>query len=125
MFPFPAAANNITLYRVTHKGWDCEDDWKLFRFNDSKVKISLLLPVYIKFMAKLINDLEKKKTHLQFQWIKNMMWQTVLILYSRLWSLILWGSPCTILFLQKYWNTNFTTTDIVNFESIKNIGLFY
>ena len=29
-------------YRVTHKGWDCKDDIKLFKFYDSKVKSSAL-----------------------------------------------------------------------------------
>ena len=32
----------INFYRVTHKGWDCKDDLKLFKYDNSKVKLSLL-----------------------------------------------------------------------------------
>ena len=26
-------------YRITHKGWDCKDDLKLFKYNDIKFKL--------------------------------------------------------------------------------------
>ena len=29
-------------YRVTHKGWDCKDDQKLLKYDDSKVKLCIL-----------------------------------------------------------------------------------
>ena len=27
------------MYRVTHKGWDCKDDWKLLKYDDYKAKL--------------------------------------------------------------------------------------
>ena len=30
------------FYRVTHKGWDCKDDWKLSKYEDFSVKLNLL-----------------------------------------------------------------------------------
>ena len=32
-----------SFYRATHKGWNCKDDRKLLKYDDSKVKLSLLL----------------------------------------------------------------------------------
>ena len=32
----------VNFYRVPHKGWDCKDDLKLFKYDNSKVKLSLL-----------------------------------------------------------------------------------
>ena len=35
------------IFRVTHKGWDCKDELKLCKYDDSQVLLSLLL--WIKF----------------------------------------------------------------------------
>ena len=46
-------------YRVTHKGRDCKDDMKLFKYADSKSKSSLL--PWMWFLNGLFDDLAKKR----------------------------------------------------------------
>jgi len=29
------------MYRATQKGWDCKDDFKLYKYHDPKIKKSL------------------------------------------------------------------------------------
>ena len=31
-------SRHFALYRVTHKGWDCKDDLKIFKYNNFKVE---------------------------------------------------------------------------------------
>ena len=71
------------------KGWEYKDDRKLFKYVDSKVKLSGLLQV--QSLIGLFNHLAKKEKSLQSQGIANIRKQRVQTPYSRLWSLIFYG----------------------------------
>ena len=64
------------------KGWEYKDDRKLFKYVDSKVKLSGLLQV--QSLIGLFNHLAKKEKSLQSQGIANIRKQTVQTTHSRL-----------------------------------------
>ena len=68
-----------SIDRVTCKEWDCKDDLKLYEFDDSEIKLSLLLWIW-SFKAYLLIIWQRK----------NHKYKIVYILYNLLWSIILW-----------------------------------
>ena len=61
--------HSISEYRVTHKGWDCNDDLKLFKYDDLKVKLKLL--PWILSSNGYLYDLAKNITSSKLQGIMN------------------------------------------------------
>ena len=76
----------LVLYRVTHKRWDCNDDPKLWKYDDLKLEFWFLQSKEFRW---LLNWKAQKYACFGLQGTLNARKRTKQIPYNRLWSLFL------------------------------------
>ena len=42
---------SVNIYRVSHKGWDCKDDIKPFKFDKSEVNLNINFSLLIQWLG--------------------------------------------------------------------------